>query len=1113
MKEIYQKLDAFIRKYYTGQFISRSFIALGMLLTMFVLISLLEHFYYFSSISREWIFFAFLFYALVVLTVFSFIPLGRLLGVIKRMDRAAAAKMIGKHFPEIDDKLLNMLQLEDQLSEDDAGKDLILASIEQRSADMGKFSFKEAVRLKSALKTFWIASVPLLLVLLISAFQPSVIQESTHRLVHYNTHFEKPLPFQVKLLNKELQSIQHQDFVLQVEVKGDEVPAQIYIDRDGKLFPLIRQNGDLYQYTFRQPDHSMPFQLKAGEYESEHFVLKVVPQPVISEFEVSVQPPAYTALPVQTYQNTGDLSFPEGSVLKWKFYGRDVEHLSIIKTDSLVQIPKDGSNVFQYVDRILSSTPYSVVASNQYMASPDTLQFFLQTIPDEYPQIAVGHMADSLNYTAIYFQGRISDDYGFSSLNFFYQVKKEGESEFDSPQREKVSIPSAQLESSFYHQLDLSKIGMKAGDELQYYFEVSDNDQVNGPKLARSQTKHFLRPSKEMIKQQKEELKQSYTKRMESALKESQRIDIELQSIKEDLFSKAEWGWQEKEKVKDLINRKNALQEEIKEMQSLREEMQQQENQLDALPEDLLKKQEELDKLMEDLLSDDMKEMIQELQELMEKFDPKKMAEMMEQMEMKQEDLEQQLDKNLEFFKRLEMEKDITEAVDELKQLADKQEELSEQSEDKSLNSDSLQNLQQELNKEFEEWKKEMDQLQDENQQLSQPHALPNQEAMEQEIELEMQEATDQLGKSKESKAAKHQKNAKQKMQKMGDNIMGAMQQQQAQQQAEDARLIRQLLDNLLYVSFKQESIIHEMQRLQRQDPQFISLMHEQSQLKRDVGMVKDSLLALAKRQRSVRKYIHDETAAAERELNKTLDLIEKGRLNEISTTQQYAMTAVNNLALMLSEVLDQMDKQKNGNPMSGQGSCSNSKGQSPKPGSMKDLQKQLGEQMKKMQDALKKGKNQMQGKSGQQAQQMSEQFARMAAQQAEIRRQMQSYAEELKKQGLDAKNIEKALKEANEIEQELIYKDLSDQALFRQQEIMNRLLQEERAELEREKDDRRESKEASPLEMQESKMLEEYLKKQQEEVEMLRSLPAEMRPFYKQKTKRYFFELNSKQK
>jgi hypothetical protein len=142
----------------------------------------------------------------------------------------------------------------------------------------------------------------------------------------------------------------------------------------------------------------------------------------------------------------------------------------------------------------------------------------------------------------------------------------------------------------------------------------------------------------------------------------------------------------------------------------------------------------------------------------------------------------------------------------------------------------------------------------------------------------------------------------------------------------------------------------------------------------------------------------------------------------------------------------------------------------------------------------------------------MSEEFARMAAQQEQIRRMMQKYGEELKQSsgGKMGKEVDKLLKQMEQTETELVNKTITKQTLMRQQQILTRLLEHEKAEMQREKEQRRESKEAKDILQPSQGNLEEYNKLKQKELEMFRTTPPSFTNYYKSKVNEYFYKVGN---
>ena len=68
-----------------------------------------------------------------------------------------AAEIIGSHFSEIEDKLLNVLELQEMSQEDSS---LINASIQQKIDSFGLIKFESAVNLKENLKYLKLLLIP-----------------------------------------------------------------------------------------------------------------------------------------------------------------------------------------------------------------------------------------------------------------------------------------------------------------------------------------------------------------------------------------------------------------------------------------------------------------------------------------------------------------------------------------------------------------------------------------------------------------------------------------------------------------------------------------------------------------------------------------------------------------------------------------------------------------------------------------------------------------------------------------------------------------------------------------------------------------------------------------
>ena len=148
---------------------------------------------------------------------------------------------------------------------------------------------------------------------------PSVIKESTSRLVNYNVTYKKPAPFEFILLNKDFNVIEQNDFTLNFKINGQELPDQVYVTYEGRQIKADKEDKQHFTFTFHRIIKNTSFQLMADGFYSEKYELKSVPNPLISAFKIELNYPPYLQKKNETLNNTGDLLIPSGTIVKWTF--------------------------------------------------------------------------------------------------------------------------------------------------------------------------------------------------------------------------------------------------------------------------------------------------------------------------------------------------------------------------------------------------------------------------------------------------------------------------------------------------------------------------------------------------------------------------------------------------------------------------------------------------------------------------------------------------------------------------------------------------------------------------------------------------------------------------
>ncbi|MFK7905257.1 MAG: DUF4175 family protein [Chitinophagales bacterium] len=1103
------KLDEFIRKYYVNRLIKGALYSVGLILLAVLALTLLESQFYFPTNVRAAFFFGFLTLSAFVLINWMIIPMMQYFKLGKVISHQQAASIIGTHFSNVEDKLLNILQLKHQATQvSDAS--LIEASIDQKIEDIKPVPFSGAIDLRNNKKYVKYAAIPLLIFLVLLFGAPQLMTTSANRIIDYKTHYDPAAPFHFQLVTDNLEAVQHEDLTVEVKIEGSALPNEAFIHYNNFPYKLKKKSPTEFYYKFNKLQKDVSFFLEAAGFESKEYSIKVIPKPTMLSFDAVLDYPAYVGKDDEVLRNSGDMVIPTGTKVTWRFEAESTDKVEMVfgKTGKRLETDRKEESLFTHNKSFRSNSEYAVFLSNEQLPNADSISYQISVIPDVHPTISAEQMQDSTNDKHLYFLGESTDDYGIKSIDFKYKVEskdKKGNfvaSRGNDFQSFPMNVGVNKRASTFNHFWDLEGMGLKPGDKLSYFFEVWDNDAVNGSKSAKTNMRTFEMPTIDELDDLAEEKNEELKDDLKDVIDDAKELRKDAKEMKDKLVQKKELTWEDKENIQEMLDKHKELDEKIQKTQENFNENLEEQKEYKEFNENVQEKQEKLQELFEEVMTDELKELMEKLESLMEELNKEDLMEELEDMEMTDEQLENELDRLMELFKQLEFEQKMNETIEKLQELGEEQEKEGEETEQKQ-DGESLEEQKQdqdELNEKFEDIKKDMEELQKMNEELEKPSDDLQEETKEEQddISQEQQESSEEMEKQEQKDAGQKQKNAGQKMQEMAQKMQMMQMEMQMEQAGEDMQAIRQLLENLIDLSHDQEGLMDDIAASTINTPQYVSLLQDQHKLKDDAEIIQDSLVALSKRVFQLEAFITKELADINRNLDDAIDQLEDRKVPKATAHQQYVMTSTNNLALMLSETMEQMQQQM-AQQMQGNQSCQKP-GQKPGMKGMSDMQKQLNDQIKQAQDAMKQGK--MSGKG------MSKEMAQMAAKQAALRQAMQQLAKEQKndgtKDGLGQK-LEELAREMEETETDLVNKRLTSEMIKRQNQIMTRLLEAEDAMQQREKEKKRESKTAQIKSRNVPPAIEEYLKQRQSEVELYKTVPPSLKPYYKSLVERYF--------
>ena len=1092
---IYQKLEAFIRKFYLNKLIRGIvfFIGLGLLYFLFTLF--IEYFLWLKPIGRMFLFWIFLGVEGFLFLRYILFPLFKLFKFQKGLNFTQASQIIGNHFSDVSDTLTNFIQLSDASSLNNKSE-LLLASIEQKANALQPIPFSNAINFNSNKKYLPLAIIP---ILLFSAFyvsgNKSIISQSLNRVVHFNTAFLPPAPFQFRVLNSALQTEQNKDFILRVKTIGAVVPENVMIFIDNESYYLENKGNSEFQFKIANPSSTISFHLEANTVLSPDYELKVIVVPSIVDFEMQLNYPTYLKKKSEVIQGTGNAIVPEGTRVVWKMKTLATEN--VVWSSDKVKFPfSKDQNKFVLAKNILQNTDYQIITSNSRVNNYEKLNYQLSVIKDQFPAIQVHTAPDSLNVDHNYVLGQISDDYGLSKLQVVYYPK----SNPINVKRGTIEIKSSPFDQFVFS--FPSHLPVEQGVSYEYYFEVFDNDGMHNFKSTKSSVFSNRVATDEEQKDQFLQQQNDNIKGLENSLKNQNKQISELDKLQKSGKEKEKFEFKEQQEVNDFIKRQKQQDDLMKQFaDKMKDNLDKfKSKEKDELKEALEKRLDNADKDLEK-----NQKLLDELKDLNDKIKNEELLSKLDKFKQNSKNQVKNLQQLVELTKKYYVDKKAEQIADKLDKLSQKQDQLSDNAKENSLDK------QNEINKAFDKIQEELKDLKKDNIELKVPLDLPDDAANEKNIDEDLKNASEELQKNNKDKAKPKQKNAAKNMKSMSKKMAQSLESSEKEQLDEDVKMLRQILDNLLAFSLSQEDLMTQFKSLKTGSPAFNKKIKWQQDLKQQFKHVDDSLFAMSLRNPKIAEDVTREIGNMQYNIDKSLESLSDSQIAKGLSHQQYTISAANKLGDFLSDILSGMQMS-----LSGMGSGK------PKPGQGSGMQlpdiikKQegIGDKVKEGMGSGKKpgeGKDGKQGegaKPGQGVSQSEGEGEGNAKAIMEIYKEQQQLREalenELNKQGLGNQG-QSVLEQMKQIEKQLLNKGFKNETLQKILNLKQELLKLKTAVQEQGEENKRQSQTNKKDFNNESKPLPDALLDYLNTIEILNRQSLPLRSNFNQKVQEYF--------
>ena len=1098
--KITQKLHQFSLKFYTNELIRGSilFISFGIIYLFFILF--IEYFLWLKPLSRTILFWIFIFVELLLLTKFILFPVFKIVGLQKGISFEESSKIIGRHFPEVGDKLLNILQLKQQSSQ----SDLLLASINQKSASLQPIPFVKAIDYSKNKKYLKYGLIPIFIWFLSSISGTNgALTKSLERVVNYKTTYLPPTPFSFLLISNKLQVVQGNDVTVAFKIVGSLLPDEVKIVFNNQQYFMQQTGSDTFTYTFSAVQENINFQVEANGVESNRYQIEVINAPIINNILLDIIYPVYLGKRNETIQNAGNFVVPEGTSIVWKVTTSNAEKISFIENDQRGNFSKVTSDKFQFSKKILKPFYYQISSSNKNLSDFENLQFSVNVIPDEYPTISVVSNIDSISRGTAQFAGQISDDHGFKKLQLVYC------DESNSQDKKTVDIPIGfDNIQTFFYQFPKG-ISLTVGKNYELFFQIFDNDGVNGSKKSTSRVFQYRQKSSDEIEEELLKEQKNTIQNLENAVQTQKKEQKQIESLQQDLQQKKNSNWTDQKKIENFIKR----QEQYKEMMQrqtnkLQENLDEKKEQNQSLQD---KKEALKERIQELKNSEKQQKLLDEIQKMAEKLNKEDLVEKAKELAQQNKQQQRSLEKTLELVKRFYVEQKTM-------QIASKVDELSKKQEAIAKDSTNVNSKQKEINKEFQDIEKELDEVKKDNEKLKDPMELPDVEEETEKINEELQNAQENLEKKESSKAKKNQQKGAQKMKEMSDKMQKSMMEMEGESMEENMDDLRKILENLVLFSLEQESLMKKFNQISTTHPDFGKELKKQNEIKKYFEHIDDSLYVLSMRVPTISTKIQNDLSTAHYNLDQSLDNFTENRFSQGISNQRYVMTATNNLSDYLSNVLNNMKQNVSMQMKQGKNGKSSEF-------SLPDLIKKQQGLSKLMEEGMEKGKGNKSGEKngekkgdqingqkngqgeGNQSDDLNGELYEIFKQQSELRQQLQDAINENESDKPGGGNAKKALKTMEQLENEILEKGFSSAVLQKMQQLNYELLKLDKAALNQGKDSNRKSNINQIVNERNSLKALEFKKQFYNQIEILNRQSLPLQQLYKNKVRTYFSE------
>jgi len=748
---------------------------------------------------------------------------------------------VGRKFSSISDRLRNAVQLQqgDKSPVTGESAELRAEALRQTAPGFLAGDMSGVVDRVDLLRRarFLAGAMAGLLIMLI----PSV-REGFWRMGHFRTAYIKPPEFTIAVYPGDIEAVKGDTLEIRAVISGERVREVEFCwmdagagkdSRKSVYAPLGRDWSGVWKIEGVQS--AFVYWVQAGGEKSVRYTVTVQQPPSVKILQVELLPPGYSGFPPMNLEaNLGDFIALAGTQARFKVTA-DAELAAAL----LAWRGESGKDtVFLQTELNRSSGSRQIVEGGSYQIRLKDLQglwnqypieYRVEILPDLPPAVEILQPGADLELSGaptLLLTAEAEDDFSISRMELYYCRSSSFEAD---TVKEYVSLPvqcrrTAEGVFRGEYRWGLDKLELIPGDVVEYYMEVWDNDMVSGPKSGRSRAYILRLPTMaEMFKALDESEKQGLED-LKQSLERSQEVRREVEKAVEQMKRKGDLDWTEKRELDEKVKQQKEALEKLEAAKESLDEIMRKVEDSSLMSLELLQKYNELQKLMTEIADAELLKAMQKLQEALQQVDPEQLRQAAEMFQFSQEEMLKRIEKTLEIFKQLQLERQMDELAERAAEMAERQDDIADSLGDKAqYDTEDLYRQEQQLKADMEDFLQRMEETAALAEVRDSTAAGELSEMAEEGKELpgEMGEMSGQMKSGEKSKAEQKGRQISKELSKIAQGIKQSKAGMVSRKKDELTEQLMQSVRDLVTLSKLQEALKAESTSLSVQSPRF----------------------------------------------------------------------------------------------------------------------------------------------------------------------------------------------------------------------------------------------------------------------------------------------------